>query len=257
MEFIQAAQHGPADNYPIMRVVMHGTVSPCEPGGAKAIATYFSQTSRSASTQYVVGPDATYQCVKDSVIAYGAPPNKGSIHVELTDPQAGSPSRWSDANHTAMLQRAATLVASVCLKYDIPILKIGPADLLAGRKGICGHADVSNAWHQTDHVDPGPDFPWSQFLTLVRQAANPTPAPSAQEGKVQAYASLTTGPKAGAIYITDFIYRRWVPSNDYKVKQIAAGVDPTVWPFQTEAGLTAFAGPLAPGSDDYTPEVTP
>jgi hypothetical protein len=51
MDFIQAAQHGPAANYPIKRVVMHGSVTALVPGAAKSLADYFARTSRVASTQ--------------------------------------------------------------------------------------------------------------------------------------------------------------------------------------------------------------
>jgi N-acetyl-anhydromuramyl-L-alanine amidase AmpD len=67
-----------------------------------------------------------------------------------------------------MLARAATLTAEKCIAYGIPVTKIFPADLLAGKRGICGHVDVTNAWHQSDHTDPGPDFPWASFLASVR-----------------------------------------------------------------------------------------
>lgn len=41
------------------------------------------------------------------------------------------------------------------------------ADLKAGRRGICGHVDVTDAWHQSDHDDPGPWFPWDKFMAVV------------------------------------------------------------------------------------------
>jgi hypothetical protein len=39
-----------------------------------------------------------------------------------------------------------------------------------GDKGICGHADITAAFPQDNgtHTDPGPTFPWSQFLGLVQ-----------------------------------------------------------------------------------------
>lgn len=175
MFFQQARNHGPAGNLPITRIVMHGTVSPCRAGQARATAHMFSTTTRDASTQYVVDPGEVVQCVKDNVIAYGAPPNKGAIHVEQCDPQAGLGSRWQDANHQAMLRRAAALVAVLCTKYKIPIRKIDAHDLLRGKKGICGHLDVTQAWHQTTHVDPGPDYPWDQFISLVKFYAEGAP----------------------------------------------------------------------------------
>lgn len=167
MFFKQARNHGPADNLPITRIVMHGTVSPCRTGQARATAEMFATTKRDASTQYVVDPGEVVQCVKDTVVAYGAPPNKGAIHIEQCDPQAGKVTRWQDDNHQAMLHRAAALTAVLCHKYSIPIRKIDATDLKRGKKGICGHSDVSAAWHQTTHTDPGVGYPWEQFIKLV------------------------------------------------------------------------------------------
>jgi len=164
--------HGTRSNKPLRRVVIHGTVSPCAPGGARSIAAYFRKTvTRPSSAHYVVDPGEVVQVVFDSWVAYHAPPNSGSIGVELCDPVAGSPARWKDANHVAMLARAAHLVAGLCLAYGIPLRKVGPAGLRIGRRGICGHVDVSNAWHQTTHTDPGAGFPWDQFMALVKEEA--------------------------------------------------------------------------------------
>lgn len=250
MQYIAARNHGPATNYPIKRVVIHGTVSPCVQGGALAVATMFSKSNRDASTQYVVDPFEVIQCVPDNTVAYGAPPNTGSIHVELCDMQGGSPSRWLDDLHQSMLARAAGLVASLCLKFKVPIEHIGPAELRAGQEGICGHVDISNAWHQTDHVDPGPDFPWTQFLALVNQAAHPQPPAKHRKGEAMFLVSLKSSP---AQYVSNGQTRRWVPSAAYKQILLDLGCDPNVREFDTTAGMEAVAGPLVSGTPDYNP----
>lgn len=209
MRFVPAKNHGPAANFPIVRIVMHGTVSPCVPGGARAIARMFETTSRDASTQYVCDPTEAVQCVPDNVIAYGAPPNKGSIHVEQCDPQTGPVSRWQDANHQAMLRVAAKLVAGLCRKYNIPVVKLNAADLRAGRKGICGHADVSAAWHQTDHIDPGGGYPWGQLLHLVNAELHPPTPPAITGDKVL----LLINDGQEHTFLTDGIQMRWIKHN--------------------------------------------
>lgn len=171
MRYIPARNHGPAGaNHPITRVVVHGTVTPCAPGEAVAVAKMFATTSRDASTQYVHDPAESVMCVPESTVAYGAPPNTGAIHHELTDPQKGSASRWQDAAHQAMMRRAAVTIAQDCTRYKLPTRKLNYLQLRLGWRGLCGHIDVSKAWHQTTHVDPGPDFPWTQFLAMVKAA---------------------------------------------------------------------------------------
>lgn len=167
MLYVQAKRHGGGGNTPPTRIVIHGTVSPCRAGQARKTADYFRTVTRPASAHYVVDPGEVVQCLTDDTIGYHAPPNARSIGVELCDPQSGSGKRWSDADHEAMLVRAAALVRDLAVKYNIPTRRLTVADLVAGRKGLCGHVDVSNAWHQTTHVDPGPDFPWDHFLDLV------------------------------------------------------------------------------------------
>ena len=48
--------------------------------------------------------------------------------------------------------------------------RLRAADLVAGKRGITGHADVSAAFRKSDHWDPGPDFPWTRFLRLARSS---------------------------------------------------------------------------------------
>ena len=165
------ADGAPMDNMPIHRIVIHGTVSPCVKGGRHNIAAMFRTTSKFASAHYVVDPGGICQVVYDSLVAEHAPPNPHSLGIELCDPQKGPGKRWHDASHTTMLRKAANLTAHLCLAYGVPIRKLSVPELLAGRHGICGHADVSAAWHQTDHTDPGPDFPWSEFMELVQAHA--------------------------------------------------------------------------------------
>jgi peptidoglycan hydrolase-like protein with peptidoglycan-binding domain len=174
---IQAAHDSGTPNSPITRLVIHATVSPTRLGQARATARYFQSQSSGGSAHFVVDPGEIIQCVPVNTIAWHAPPNRGSLGVELCDSQVGSASRWGDSAHHQMLDRAAALVASLAKTHGVPIVKINAADLRAGRHGICGHVDVSQAWRQTDHQDPGSGFPWATFMAMVQSHANPS-APS-------------------------------------------------------------------------------
>lgn len=151
-------------------IVIHGTASPTVRGGARATAKFFANRPASGKTSahYSVDPGEVIQSVGDHSVAYHCGHNQDSIGIELCDPQAGFGARWADADHKPMLARAATLVAELCLAYDIPDVRIQPSGLVAGKHGICGHVDMSNAFHASTHTDPGPDFPWTEFIHQVK-----------------------------------------------------------------------------------------
>ena len=170
-----AKWHGADNNKPIARIVIHCTVGqePGVKGAARATVARSKRTSRPSSYHYCVDSAEAVQYVYDSVVAYHAPPNQHSLGVELCCSLTNEGrDHWQRADHQAMLKRAAELVAGLALAYDVPITKLSPADLKAGRHGICGHVDVRDAWHETSHWDPGPHFPWGQFLGMVRAAAD-------------------------------------------------------------------------------------
>lgn len=154
------------------RIVIHGTVTPCGTGWARKVAAFFrdhDDPNRKTSAHYTVDPGEVIQSVGDHTVAFHCGHNQDSIGVELCDPQTGSGSRWADASHRAMLKRAATHVAQLCLAYDIPADHLTIDEIRDGKRGIYGHNDSRLAYPgSTTHSDPGPDFPWSWFIDITR-----------------------------------------------------------------------------------------
>ena len=150
-------------------IVIHGTVSSDNPGTARNIANWWaSKSSPVTSAHYTVDPREVIQSVGDHTVAYHCGSNSNCIGVELCDEQAGPASRWSDADSTAILKRAARLVAELCLAYNIEVKRPSVAELKSkGKHGIYGHNDSRLAFGNTSHTDPK-DFPWDKFLRMVR-----------------------------------------------------------------------------------------
>jgi hypothetical protein len=179
-----AAGH-PLPNKPINRLVVHSTVSPCVPGGARRIAAYFKTEAAGGSAHYVTDPSESVQVVYDSLVAEHAPPNPGSLGFEMTDIPGPVPNdspgsarwkalkrawRWALPNQRKMLRRTARLVAEAALANDIPLRFLSVADLRAHKRGITTHANVSKAFFQSTHWDPG-FWPRRRFMQLVRAEA--------------------------------------------------------------------------------------
>lgn len=169
--FLQARHYGNYNNLPVDRVVIHYMGSSEKKDTAENVAQYFHTMSdgRVASAHYCVDVDSIVQCVYEKNIAYHAPPNTHSIGIEHAGTEQ-TKEQWADAYSQTMLKLSAKLCADICKRHDIPIVKLTVDDLKAGKRGICGHVDVSNAFHKSDHTDPGVAFPWVQYLGWVKQA---------------------------------------------------------------------------------------
>lgn len=178
-----AAHTSAGSNMPVKRIVLHSTVSPTRDGAARATAAYFRSLASGGSAHYVVDTKEVVQVVYDGVIAWHAPPNANSLGIEMCDmPSETNVARWDDAPHRAMLDLTVDLVADLCLAYSVPPWYVGKAGLLLGRRGITDHAEVSQAWHQSDHWDVGA-FPRRRFMRAVRAAVKTKRKAAKSKGK--------------------------------------------------------------------------
>lgn len=228
------SSHTGGANGVITRVVMHATVSPCEKGGARANARYFQSKTAGGAAHFIVDPHEIVQSIKEDIIGFHAPPNAGSIGVELCDPQAGAVDRWYDDPHRLMLQRAAVLVADLCHRHQLPIEYLNASALLAGRRGITMHRDVSTAWKQSSHTDPGVGFPLAHFVDLVKQVGAPAPAVVPVEDDMPKLQFLRAGGVPNVLWLSDLLTRRKVRDDTEVQRLIKLGVEPTVHVVSTQ-----------------------
>lgn len=171
MQFIQAKNYTPIIGRPIDLIVIHTMEAAEKPGTALAVAKWFaSPTAPKASAHYCIDRDVTIQCVRDEDIAWAAPgANANGIHIEHAGYALQSVIDWYDEYSLFTLSRSAALCASLCSKYNIPINWLEEKDLLAGKRGITGHGQVSRAFKKSNHWDPGPNFPVKDYLLLILQ----------------------------------------------------------------------------------------
>ena len=188
MLFIEAANYTKANRSKVDFIVIHDEEFPEQPDSAERVANFFHNqpknkisdssvnnpivSSGGSSAHYVVDNNSVVQCVKDEHVAWDAPPNTTKPHIGVEHSGFATQTReqWLDGYGRDMLHISAKLVAKKCVKYNIPVRKINAADLRAGRRGICGHADVSAAFGMTSHKDPGEHFPWNWYIERVKRA---------------------------------------------------------------------------------------
>lgn len=180
--FVQAKHYRDGGNLPVHRIVIHDMEFPERSTAAEDVAAYFKRGPVRASAHYCCDNNSIVQCVSEDDIAFHAPPNSHSIGVELAGYAKQSPAEWRDPFSSAMLHRAAQLVAEVCTRHGVPPVWLTPADLKAGKRGITSHNNVSKAFGQSTHTDPGPAFPAGWFIDLVRAALGaPQPSPGGDD----------------------------------------------------------------------------
>ncbi len=164
-------------------IIIHDTEGVVGNTGAEATAAYFHSPAAGASTQLVVDDDSTQRCVEDLTIPAGVPPlNTHGLHIEQSGHASWSTAEW--LSHEAMIDRCAYKVAEWCQLFDIPALWLSVADLKAAPgvpqpspKGITSHANVTLAFGQSTHTDPGPNYPYDLFMAKVKAFLAPTPPP--------------------------------------------------------------------------------
>lgn len=168
--FVQARNYTKVDERYIDLLVIHTMESPEKPDTAEAVANWFAGPSApQASAHYCIDSNSVVQCVRDNDVAWCAPnANHNGLHFEHAGRASQRLAGWSDAYSTAELLLSAELAAAKVEAYGIPVVKLTPAGVRAGKLGFCGHIDVTRAFPGSgSHTDPGPGFPWPRYLSYV------------------------------------------------------------------------------------------
>lgn len=169
-DFIAAKHFTHAHRQAIDLIVIHTMEAPEKPGKARQVARWFaSDVSPLASAHYCVDDSEIIQCVLDSDIAWHAPgANSNGIGIEHAAYARFTKADWSMVGCQEMLRRSAVLVTDLCRAYKIPMIRLSAEDIKQKKRGICGHSDVTEALNGgKGHWDPGPNFPWDQYISMV------------------------------------------------------------------------------------------
>jgi N-acetyl-anhydromuramyl-L-alanine amidase AmpD len=167
---VQARNYTRGRSNPIDVIVIHTMESPEKPDTAESVAAWFAgPNAPQASAHYCIDADSIVECVRDMDVAWHAPgANHNGLGLEHAGRAAQTAADWSDEYSTKLLDLSAELVAQKCTKYDIPATWLTAAQLRAGKRGITGHVQVSEAFKRTDHTDPGKSFPVAAYIARVR-----------------------------------------------------------------------------------------
>nr|DAV69117.1 MAG TPA: Bifunctional autolysin [Caudoviricetes sp.] len=158
-------------------------------------AGWFTNPNAQASAHYCVDDNSIVQCVNEGDYAWASGPtgNLNGIQIEMAGRAAQSRADWLDDYSRAMLERTAALTADICKRHGIPVRVLTDEQVARGEAGITTHASLARVFRETDHSDPGPDFPWDFFMERVQAHAGgnggsvnePAPAPAPAQAQAQ------------------------------------------------------------------------
>jgi N-acetyl-anhydromuramyl-L-alanine amidase AmpD len=163
--------YGSRANVPADTLILHTT----EGGSIEGATTWWDREEVIASSHYVIDGSRVVQRVPEGFAAYAAGNrefNRRSVQIEVVG-HAGRASTWTPE----ILAQLVALSAEVCKRHGIPVHH--------GSPGILGHCDVPNPRDPrrrggaNGHTDPGPHFPWQDFLDSVRAEIANEPLPPA------------------------------------------------------------------------------
>ena len=177
--FVQAAGYsrGRPDGPPLW-IVVHDMEASETSTRAESTAAYFANPGdgRSVSSHYTVDSDSVVQCVLLRDVAWtvgNRPGNNRGINWELSGFARQSRAEWLDPFGLGMFAQMAPIVRADAAKYGIPLERRTVAELKAMRPGITSHNDLRLAFGGTTHTDPGPNFPWDVFMTIMTEENMP------------------------------------------------------------------------------------
>lgn len=162
------ANRSPAD---IKWIVLHSMESPEKPTMAEAVANWFAgPDAPRASAHFNVDDDSIVQSVKVEHVAWHAPgANRHGIGIEHAGRARQSRADWFDDFSRRMLEeQSAPLCAYLCRRWDVPAEYVDREGLLAAKRGITTHNEVTQAFRRSTHWDPGPGFPMDWYIERVK-----------------------------------------------------------------------------------------
>mgnify|MGYP002759065924 CR=1 FL=1 len=163
---------------------------------AAAMARYQQQPAAAGSYHIVIDREGVTARENDDSYRPWAAGTTGNIlgyHFSLAGQAAYSRSAW--LARPKQLDKLAVILAAYSRAYGIPLIRRSADEVRAGKWGLCGHAEISAAWHEVDHTDPGVNFPFDTVIAraneIARAATPPRKEPDMSEQLQSRYVAAT------------------------------------------------------------------
>jgi hypothetical protein len=158
----------------IRLVVVHVNEGPDRHGGAVGVAQFCQLPAskrdgkKGGYHEYVDDVQLIIGGHVDDVVNGAAGANKDGYHICLIGDADQTDAQWHDEFSKVAGVHAAARVRNACLTLGVPMELLTTEQVKAGKSGVCGHVNVSEAFKRSDHTDPGRHFPWTEFMQVVK-----------------------------------------------------------------------------------------
>ncbi|MDK4252610.1 N-acetylmuramoyl-L-alanine amidase [Corynebacterium propinquum] len=166
------------DPHKVPQICLHTYECPRE-SGIRALINRadWQRTSRTGSYTILVSADGKTLRANDDDYSPAAAlhtANVNGFHLSFLAYASSSRAEW--LKYDAQLRAAARVVADWCRRYGHEPRHLSVAEVRGRKiKGICTHADVSAAYRESDHTDPGKNFPMDVFIAMVTEELHGKP----------------------------------------------------------------------------------
>jgi len=146
-------------------------------------AAYDARRTDGTSTHFFVDEDTVVQCVLTTDEAHAARTHGNDVGIQIEECGKAGQTRaqWSDKASAGTIENTAKLCVAIRKKYGasrFPLVNLTPSQLRAGQHGFAEHKDATLAWPEDggDHTDPGPNYPWDQLFSRIKEIEAPNMA---------------------------------------------------------------------------------
>ena len=166
---IPSPHHGAKREY-TRNIVIHCTDGSEAPGAGRNCAEWFASPLCHASAHTTTDAGGTYQSVDFDSVAWhaGRTANHTMEGHEICGRASQSAEQWADAQSTLILRRAVWVFAWRLKVRGLPAVYVDYTGLRRQQFGLTTHDDVTRAFGESTHHDPGASFPLADFVASVR-----------------------------------------------------------------------------------------
>lgn len=171
---LTTADNGPRDPHRCQLGVFHTTEN-SNSTPPENVAKWQQNRANESSYNVLVGTNGrSVRSNDDNFIPWAAGPtgNRIGLHASAIGYAARAREDW--LKFPAQLETLARWAADLNARYGIPLKWLNAAQVRAGERGFCGHAEISAAFREVNHTDPGRGFPHDLILARAMEINNPT-----------------------------------------------------------------------------------